>query len=87
MQIIEDKPPVVQISVRGQVTLPVEIRHALGVVKGDHFIVFIEDGRIVLAPAAVTPLELYTDEREAEFNKAAEMSGEELKKARVRWKI
>ena len=67
-----------QISARGQLTLPAGVRRALGLSAGDPLIVTIEDGRIVLSPAVVTPIELYTDERVTEFHAAASMTPEEI---------
>ena len=74
-----------QISARGQVTLPAEVRSALGLSAGDPLVVTIEDGRIVLAPAVVTPVELYTDDRVAEFDEASSMTPEEIERARKKW--
>jgi hypothetical protein len=39
----------------------------------------------VLQPAVDSPLEIYTDERIAEFEAAASMTDEELAAARRRW--
>jgi antitoxin PrlF len=75
----------VQLSPRGQVTLPIDIRNALGVKAGDAMVVSIEDGRIVLSPAVVTPIERYTDDRMAEFEEASQMTPDELAGARTKW--
>ena len=40
---------------RGQVTLPAQVRLALGLREGDNLLVTIEQGRIVLIPAALIP--------------------------------
>jgi AbrB family looped-hinge helix DNA binding protein len=54
-------PPVV--SPRGQITLPKGIRTRLQL--GPGFVVLLreESGKLVLDPAAVTPIEHYTDEQ------------------------
>jgi AbrB family looped-hinge helix DNA binding protein len=77
--------PLVQLSPRGQVTLPASLRRSLGLRAGDAFRVRLEDGRVVLEPVEVVPIELYDDERIAEFERAASMSAEELERARAAW--
>ncbi len=80
------KPPtVVQVSPRGGLTLPAEIRRALGVHAGDTLVVSVEDGRILLQPAAVVPVERYSDERIREFAAGAAMTEKEIAKARRKW--
>ena len=74
-----------QLGTRGQITLPAEVRRAVGLRPGDTLLVRVVEGRVVLEPAVVMPLELYTEERAAEFARAAEMSEEELARARRRW--
>lgn len=77
--------PLVQLSPRGQVTLPAGLRRSLGLRAGDAFRVRVDDGRVVLEPVEVVPIELYDDERIAEFERAASMSDEELERARDAW--
>ncbi|MDZ7800529.1 MAG: AbrB/MazE/SpoVT family DNA-binding domain-containing protein [Trueperaceae bacterium] len=77
--------PLVQLSPRGQVTLPAGLRRALGLRAGDAFRVRVDDGRVVLEPVEVVPIELYDDDRIAEFEQAASMSDEELERARAAW--
>ncbi|HEY8489450.1 MAG TPA: AbrB/MazE/SpoVT family DNA-binding domain-containing protein [Dehalococcoidia bacterium] len=77
---------VTQVGSRGTLTLPAEVRRALGIQEGTVLIVRVEGSRIVLQPAAVVPVELYTDERIAEFEESAAMTPEELSQARARWK-
>ncbi len=83
----KSEPKYVQVSPRGQVTLPARIRSAVGIEPGDPLTVSVEDGRIVLSPAVIVPIEHYTDEQLAEFEQAAEMTSAELKKARRKWKV
>jgi AbrB family looped-hinge helix DNA binding protein len=50
-------PPSSTISSKGQVTVPIEVRHRLGLKQGDRVEFVFEDGRTVLRPtrAAVNP--------------------------------
>lgn len=80
------KPPaVVQVSPRGGLTLPAEIRREAGVHAGDTLVVSVEDGRILLQPAVVVPVERYTDERVREFAASAEMTPKEIARAKRKW--
>jgi len=67
------------------VTLPAAIRKALGLKAGDALLLGIEEGRVVLEPARVLPVEAYTEERIREFTQAAEVSEEELAAFRKAW--
>lgn len=77
--------PLVQLSPRGQVTLPADLRRSLGLRAGDAFRVRIDDGRVVLEPVEVVAIELYDDDRIAEFERTSSMSDEELERARSAW--
>jgi AbrB family looped-hinge helix DNA binding protein len=44
-------PPSSTISSKGQVTVPIEVRHRLGLKEGDRVEFVLEDGRTVLRPA------------------------------------
>ncbi len=68
-------------------TLPAEVRKAMGLKPGDTLVVSLEEGRLVLEPAVVLPIELYTEDRVEEFARAAEMSAEEMAEARRRWGV
>jgi AbrB family looped-hinge helix DNA binding protein len=63
----------IQLSPRGQITLPSELRKQLMLRAGDAFQVRIEDGRIVLEPVEVTPVKLYTEAREQEFRENSDL--------------
>ena len=76
---------IAQIGTRGQVTLPASARKQLGLKSGDTLLVHVEDGRIVLDPAVVLPVEIYTEKRIAEFAEQSTMTMEELEKARGYW--
>jgi bifunctional DNA-binding transcriptional regulator/antitoxin component of YhaV-PrlF toxin-antitoxin module len=54
------------------------VRKALGLKPGDALLLRVEEGRVVLEPAQVLPLEAYTEECIQEFAQAAEVSQEEL---------
>lgn len=74
-----------QLSGRGTVTLPAEVRRSLGLTEGDVLGVSVKDGRIVLTPSVVTPVELYSEERVAEFAASSEMTEDDVATARRRW--
>ncbi len=78
---------VVQLSPRGQVTLPARVRKALGLEPGDNLVISVEGDRAVIEPAVVVPIERYTDERTKEFQEAARLSPDEVRKARRKWRL
>jgi len=80
-----NRPTFVNLSSRGQITVPAKVRKAAGVEPGDPLAISVEGGRIVITPAILLPAESYTDERIAEFAEAAEMSRDELQEARRKW--
>jgi AbrB family looped-hinge helix DNA binding protein len=78
---------VVQLSPRGQITLPGPVRKALGLEPGDNLVVSVEGERAVIEPAVVVPIERYTAERTREFEEAGRMSPDEIRKARRKWRL
>jgi AbrB family looped-hinge helix DNA binding protein len=82
-------PPrtLVQVSPRGQLTLPAEVRSAVGVRAGDTLVVTVEQGRIVLQRAVVLPVEAYDDERMEEFREAADLTAAQVAEVRRKWGI
>ena len=78
---------VVQLSPRGQITLPGPVRKALGLEPGDNLVVSVDGGRAVIEPAVVVPIERYTEERTREFTEAARMTPEEVRRARRKWRL
>jgi len=76
---------IAQLSGRGTVTLPADVRRRLGLREGDVLTVRLTGRSIVLTPAVVTPVELYTDERITEFDRNAELTADELAAARRAW--
>ena len=78
---------VVQLSPRGQITLPGPVRKALGLEPGDDLVVSVDGGRAVIEPAVVVPIERYTEERTREFAEAGRMAPEEVRVARRKWRL
>ena len=59
---------VVKLGKKGQVSIPAAILKKLGLEGGRHLIVELaDDGAIVLRPAGIYPIEIYAEERIAEF--------------------
>lgn len=55
---------------RGVVTLPAKLRQALGLQADDQLIAETTPEGLLLRPAVTLPLEVYTPEREREFDEA-----------------
>ncbi len=55
------------INARGVITIPAAIRQAFGLQANDEVIVEATERGILLRPAVSVPVELYTEERIAEF--------------------
>ena len=73
---------VVKLGKKGQVSLPAAILRKLGLQGAATLLVeTTDDGAVVLRPAGVYPIELYTDARIAEFDHANRLT--ETEKARV----
>jgi AbrB family looped-hinge helix DNA binding protein len=73
----------VKIGKKGQVSIPRRVLEAAGVEAGSQVIVESEaDGSIRLRPVAIYPIEIYSDERIAEFEQENQLS--EALKRRVR---
>jgi AbrB family looped-hinge helix DNA binding protein len=60
----------IQVNARGIITLPKEIRKALGLDKGGVVMAEQRDGGVMLMPAVAYPIEIYSDDRVAEFDSA-----------------
>ena len=59
---------VVKLGKKGQVSIPAAILRDLGLEGGSHLIVeTTEDGAILLRPAGIYPIEIYTEARLKEF--------------------
>jgi bifunctional DNA-binding transcriptional regulator/antitoxin component of YhaV-PrlF toxin-antitoxin module len=70
----------IQINTRGNMTLPVQIRRALGIEKGGVVMAETAQGGVLLRPAVAYPIELYNDERVAEFDAAEKALRSRLKR-------
>jgi AbrB family looped-hinge helix DNA binding protein len=57
----------VRIGKRGTVVIPAPLRRAYGLTEGSLVVAEPAEGGILLRPAAVLPVEIYTPERKAEF--------------------
>lgn len=77
----------VQISFRGQITLPMNIRKQLKIKQGDPLAVSVEEGKIILSPVAMTIIERYSNDQLQEFQEASSMSSDEISEAKKKWKI
>jgi AbrB family looped-hinge helix DNA binding protein len=72
---------IVKVGSKGQVSIPRSILDRLGIRKETPMLVELgEDGAIVLRPAGVYPLEIYTAERLREFEESDRLSPAERKK-------
>lgn len=58
------------VSNRGQLTLPVGLRKKFGIQAGGPVIIEDRNGEIVLKPAVVMEIELYSDEQIADWDRA-----------------
>jgi AbrB family looped-hinge helix DNA binding protein len=61
---------IVTINGRGVVTLPAKLRHALGLKADDQLIAETTSDGLLLRPAVTLAVEVYTPEREREFDQA-----------------
>ena len=60
----------VTITSRGVITLPAKLRQALGLRADDQLIAETTPEGLLLRPAVTLPIEMYTPEREREFDEA-----------------
>ena len=75
----------VTITSRGVVTLPAKLRRALGLQADDQLIAETTPEGLLLRPAVTLPVDVYTPEREREFDEAeAELAAVLARKARPR---
>ncbi len=68
---------------KGQISIPKAVLEALGL-EGEMLLLAeaTDDGAILLRPAGVYPIEIYSDARVREFLDEDEMSAEEAKRVR-----
>lgn len=72
-----DSKSTIIVSARGQITLPAELRHRLGIKEGGVVTVEERHGELVLRPAAVVELTIYSDEDIERWDAADELSDAE----------
>jgi antitoxin PrlF len=65
------------VSSRGQITLPSAIRKRIGIKEGGAVILEDRGNELVLKPAAIFEVEMYSDKQIAEWEKADRMTREE----------
>ena len=68
----------VKINERGVITIPRALREAFGLKADDELILEGTDTGILLRPAISVPIEIYTEERIAEFASDEDAIGEHL---------
>jgi len=56
------------VSTRGQITLPADIRKQFGIKSGEPVIIEDHNGELVLKPATVLAVEMYSPEQIAEWD-------------------
>ena len=72
----------IQVGPRGTLTLPKAVRKALGLEKGGLAIVETAAEGVILKPAVSFPIEMYTAERVAEFDRADAALAKRLERRR-----
>lgn len=68
---------------RGTVVLPARLRRRLGIEEGSFVVAEEREDGILIRPAAVLPMEIYSPERRAEFLLNNAVSAEDYRKARA----
>ncbi len=59
----------ITINNRGTITIPARMREAFGLKADDELIIEDTDAGLLLRPSVAVPIELYSDDRIAEFNR------------------
>ncbi len=72
----------IQINSRGTLTLPKVLRRTLGLDRGGVVVAETAKQGVLLRPSVTFPIEIYTDERVAEFDAADKELGRHLKRKR-----
>jgi len=72
-----DSKSTVIVSARGQITLPADLRHRLGIKEGGVVTLEERHGELVLRPAAVVELTMYSDEDIARWDAEDDLSDAE----------
>lgn len=70
-------PDTLIVSERGQITLPASIRKRYGIKGGSALIIEERNNELLLKPAAVMELDIYSDSQIAEWEKADQLTDSE----------
>ncbi len=73
------------VSKKGQVTLPALLRKKLGIKDGGMMIIEEREGELILRPAAVLEVELYTDKQIQEWNNDDQLGKTDRLKIKTRF--
>jgi len=80
-----DSRSTVVVSARGQITLPADLRHRLGIKEGGVVTLEERQGELVLRPAAVVERTMYSDEDIRRWDAEDELSDAE--RGRIKKKL
>ena len=67
------------VSTRGQITLPADIRKQFGIKSGEPVIIEDRNGELVLKPATVLAVEMYSPEQVAAWDQQDQLSDAQRK--------
>lgn len=67
------------VSTRGQITLPADIRKQFGIKSGEPVIIEERNGELVLKPATVLAVEMYSPEQVAEWDQQDQLGDAQRK--------
>lgn len=76
---------IITIGRRGQITLPLSVRKTLGLKQGDVLILERKGSEVVIKPAKVTPIRIYSDSEVEEFVKEDTLKKGEREKILKKW--
>ncbi len=79
-----DSKSTVVVSARGQITLPADLRQRLGIKEGGVVTVEERHGELVLRPAAVVELTMYSDEDIARWDAEDHLNDAERRRIKKR---
>jgi AbrB family looped-hinge helix DNA binding protein len=68
---------------RGTIVLPAKLRRRLGIEEGSFVVAEEREDRILIRPATLLPVEIYTAERRAEFILNNAVGAEDYRRARA----
>jgi AbrB family looped-hinge helix DNA binding protein len=74
------------VSSRGQITLPAEVRKQFGIRSGEPVIIEERNGELVLKPATVLEVEMYTPEQVAAWDREDRLDEAERQRVLARLK-